>query len=138
MSAGQFNITIDQGSTFELKITMKEDGAAKDLTNGAGAALQYGRAQLRKTKESSTKSASFTVTGTGNGIAGDSTSLGTDGIIFMGLDAATTGALEAGQYVYDLEITTISSATANFETLNTGTVTRVIEGKATVTRGITR
>ena len=138
MAAGQFNITIDQGSTFELKITMKEDGVVKDLTNGAGAALQHGRAQLRKTKESATKSASFTVTGTGTGIADDTTSLGTDGVIFMALDAATTAALDAGQYVYDLEITTISSATANFETLNTGTVTRVIEGKATVTRGITR
>ena len=54
MSAGKFNITIDQGSDFSLKLTVKEAGVVKNLTGYSA------RAQLRTTTTAAAVSATFT------------------------------------------------------------------------------
>tara|TARA_X000001388_G_scaffold15815_1_gene9723 strand:- start:684 stop:1034 length:351 start_codon:yes stop_codon:yes gene_type:complete len=116
MSAGTHNITIDQGATFELTVTIKESGSAKDLSSYSA------RAQLRKSKESST-SVVFTCDRDGAGSA-----LSDTGVVTMGLTPAQTNSLTEGKYLYDLEIFTANDAIVN----------RIIQGSATVNRGITR
>ena len=117
MAAGKHNIKIDQGATFELTLTIKESGSAKDLSSYSA------RAHLRKTKESTSTSAVFTCDRDGAGSA-----LSDTGVVTMGLTPAQTNELAEGKYVYDLEIFTANDAIVN----------RIIEGSATVTRGITR
>ena len=48
MSAGNYNISIDQGSDFSLQLTVQESGSAKNLTGFSV------RGQLRPTIDSST------------------------------------------------------------------------------------
>ena len=112
MSAGTYNITIDQGSDFVLDLAVKEDNAAFNLTGYSA------RAQLRRTKNASSAAATFTCTVV-------SASAGT---IKMELTNSTTAGISEGTYYYDLEIFTSSDAT----------VERIIQGKALVTREITR
>jgi hypothetical protein len=104
------NLVVDQGATFTATI---------DLTDAAGAIfnlLNYTvAAQMRKNYASSTATA-FTASHTG-----------ATGKINLSLSSNTTGALEPGRYLYDVEITSQG-----------GTVTRVVEGIVTVTPGITR
>ena len=119
MSAGKHNITIDQGATFSMRLTVKDDGSAMNLTSPQYAA----RGQLRLTAENSTAVA-FTCEGSGGG------ALLSDGIIDVSLTAAQTDDIAAGRYVYDIEIFTGSN--------NDGIVTRLIQGSAEVTREITR
>ena len=111
MSAGTYNLVVDQGSDFALDLVIKQAGAALNLSSYSG------RAQLRTAHSASSASASFTVTVTN----------ATEGALKIQLSASTTTSLAAGQYVYDLEIT--SSA---------GTVTRIIQGNITVTPEVTR
>ena len=73
-------------------------------------------AQLRKTYGSSNAAATFTCSHNGVG-----------GTVTMTLTDTVTTALEAGRYVYDLLITDGS-----------GSISRVVEGQATVTPGVTR
>ena len=58
MSAGTYNLVIDQGSSFALDLIIKEAGSALNLTNYTG------RAQLRTTVTASSVSATFTITKT--------------------------------------------------------------------------
>ena len=110
MSAGIYNIKIDQGSDFSLQLTVQEDGSAKNLTGFSA------RAQMRPTIDSSTLTATFTCTIT------DASS----GILTMTLPYTTTDDITVGQYYYDLE-------------LYTGTTSqRLIQGTATVTGEVTR
>ena len=103
------NITIDQGTTFELNITMtNSDGSAKDLSDYTVTA------QLRKSYYSST-STSFTVE-----------TVDLSGQITLSLTAAQTGNLKAGRYVYDCEAASAS------ETI------RVVEGIVSVTPQVTK
>ena len=119
MSAGKHNITIDQGATFSMRMTVKDNGTAMDLTSPQYAA----RGQLRLTKENSS-SVAFTCEGSGGG------ALLSNGIIDVSLTAAQTDDIAAGRYVYDIEIFT--------GTDNNGIVTRLLQGSAEVTREITR
>ena len=112
MSAGTYNLTIDQGSDFALDLVIKQSGSALDLTNYTG------RAQLRTSVDASSASASFTVTNTN----------ASGGALKMELQAATSSSLTAGQYVYDLEIYTSGDST----------VKRILQGDATITPEITR
>ena len=112
MSAGTYNLVIDQGSDFALDLVIKQAGTALNLTNYSG------RAQLRATVGASSASASFSVTVTN----------ASEGALKMQLAAATTTALAAGQYVYDLEI----------YTANDSIVKRIIQGGATITPEVTR
>jgi len=112
MSAGTYNLTIDQGSDFALDLVIKQSGSALDLSNYSG------RAQLRTSVDASSVSATFTVTKTN----------ASGGALKMELQAATSSALSAGQYVYDLEIYTSGDST----------VKRILQGTATITPEVTR
>ena len=112
MSAGTYNLTIDQGSDFALDLVIKQSGSALDLSNYSG------RAQLRTSVDASSVSATFTVTKTN----------ASGGALKMELQAATSSALSAGQYVYDLEIYTSGDST----------VKRILQGTATLTPEVTR
>ena len=110
MSAGTYNITIDQGSDFSLQLTIQEGGSAKDLTGFSV------RGQLRPTIDSSTLTASFTGTVTD----------ASNGICTISLPYTTTDDISAGSYQYDVELYTAS------------TVQRLIQGTATVKGEVTR
>ena len=112
MSAGTYNLVIDQGSDFALDLIIKQSGSALNLTNYTG------RAQLRTSVTASSASATFTVTKT-NAAAG---------ALKMELSASTSSALAAGQYVYDLEIFTSGDAI----------VKRILQGDVTLTPEVTR
>tara|TARA_E500000178_G_C16423185_1_gene488229 strand:+ start:39 stop:371 length:333 start_codon:yes stop_codon:yes gene_type:complete len=105
------NLTIDQGTTFTANIDCTAaDDAALNLTGYTVAA------QLRKTYDSTTSTA-FTAI-----IANALT-----GRLQISLTPVQTGALAAGRYVYDVEITD-----------QTGIITRVVEGQVEITPGVTR
>ncbi len=110
MSAGTYNIKIDQGSDFSLQLTVQEDGSAKNLAGFSA------RAQLRPTIDSSTLTATFTC----------SIPTPANGKIQMSLPNATSNAISAGGYQYDLELYTASTSQ------------RLIQGAATVSGGVTR
>ena len=112
MSAGTYNLVIDQGSDFALDLVIKEGGSALNLANYSG------RAQLRTSVTASSASASFTVTVTN----------AANGALKMQLPAATSSGISAGQYVYDLEIYTSADSI----------VKRIMQGEATITPEVTR
>jgi len=112
MSAGTYNLVIDQGSDFALDLVIKEGGSALNLSNYSG------RAQLRTSVTASSASASFTVTVTN----------AANGALKMQLPAATSSGISAGQYVYDLEI----------YTANNSIVKRIMQGEVTITPEVTR
>ena len=103
MAAANYDLTIDQGSTFVIDITVKEAGSVKDLTGYSA------RAQMRSTKTAADVAATFTCT----------IPIPTNGIVKMELPATTSSAMTAGLFFYDLEIHTGSDAI----------VKRLIEGK---------
>ena len=110
MSAGKFNITIDQGSDFSLKLTVKEAGVVKNLTGYSA------RAQLRTATTSATVSGTFTCTIT------DATA----GVLTMAMPYGTTADVTPGKHYYDLEVYTAS------------VVQRLIQGTAMVRAEVTR
>ena len=112
MAAGKYDLTIDQGSSFALNMTVQEDNTAKNLTGYSV------RAQLRPTQTSSTLTATFTGTVVN----------ATDGEIQISLTATESAAINPGKYFYDVEIYTASDAI----------VTRLIQGSAVVTPEVTR
>ena len=105
------NLFIDQGTDFSITV---------DVTDAAGTALNLtgysAAAQIRKTYASSAISATITTS-----IAAET------GQVTLSLTDTETTNLEAGRYVYDLNINSSS-----------GQKTRVVEGQATVTPGVTR
>lgn len=108
--ARKTNIVIDQGSDFSITTTaLYANGTAIDLTN-------YTVESKLRTSYTNSTSVSLTA----------AVSNATLGEISLDLDSANTGALEARRWVYDVEITS-----------NTGIVTRVREGIATVTPEVT-
>jgi hypothetical protein len=104
------NIVIDQGTDFTAIVDVVDSaGATYDLEGYTVAA------QMRKNY---TSSAATTFVAAHNGIGG---------AITLSLTNTVTAALEPGRYLYDVEITSEG-----------GVVTRVVEGIATVTPGMTR
>ena len=105
------NLYIDQGTDYTITV---------DVTDSAGDILDLtdytATAQIRKTYTSSSLSATFTTS-----IAAVA------GQVTISLTDTQTSALEAGRYVYDLNIES-----------GGGVKTRVIEGQAVVTPGVTR
>ena len=105
------NLYIDQGTDYTITV---------DVTDSAGDILDLtdytATAQIRKTYTSSSLSATFTTS-----IAAVA------GQVTISLTDTQTSALEAGRYVYDLNIES-----------SLGVKTRVIEGQAVVTPGVTR
>ena len=112
MAAGTYNFTLEQGSTFSRQITVQEDGTALNLTGYTA------RMQMRSTHDSSTIALTYTST-----IA----SPASNGIVNLSATASQSAAIEEGIYVYDLEIESSG-----------GVVTRLMEGKVTVTPDVTR
>ena len=107
------NIFIDQGADFNITVNVADvDGTTLDLAGYTAAA------QMRKTYESSAVSATFTTS---------ISSPTTDGQVTLSLTDSVTTALSPGRYVYDLVVTDGSSLS-----------TRVVEGQAIVTPGVTR
>ena len=108
--ATKVNLIIDQGSHFIQDIQIFDtSNNAVDLTTYTG------EAQVRKAYSSSTF-VPFTVTTAANGI------------VQFQMNAANTNTLAAGQYVWDCELTELTS----------GIVTRIVEGVVTVTPSVTR
>jgi len=120
--ANQYNIVVEQGATFSLTITYKDsDGEPIDLTNTDA------RMEIRQ--EYTSESALVTLTSAAGG-SGNTSGIalgGVAGTIVVVISDALTGALTApATNVYDLELVTAD-----------GAVTRLIEGKATVSPGVT-
>ncbi len=111
MAAGSYNFTLEQGTTFSREITVQDSGSAMNLTGYSA------RMQMRSTHDSSTIALTFTAT----------ISNAAQGKIQLSATASATTAVEEGIYVYDLEIESASSG-----------VTRLMEGKVTVTPEVTR
>jgi hypothetical protein len=114
MSAGNYNLIVDQGSDFSVRLSLAQGGAPINLTN------YLARAQLRSAKiASGSPIASFTC----NVVAPAS-----NGVITMSLLNAVTKTLAPGKYYYDLEIYTTADAQ----------VTRLLQGEVTLTPEVTR
>jgi hypothetical protein len=106
------NIVIDQGTDFSSAIDLVDaDGVIFNLTGYTAAA------QMRKNY---TSSAATTFT--------TAIPVPATGVINISLANTTTVGLEPGRYLYDVEITQTGSENK----------TRVVEGVATVTPGMTR
>ena len=107
------NIFIDQGADFSVTVNVADvDGTTLDLAGYTAAA------QMRKTYESTSTSGTFTTA-----ISNPTT----DGQVTLSLTDTVTNALSPGRYVYDLNVTSSG-----------GVTTRVVEGQAIVTPGVTR
>ena len=104
------NLVIDQGTTFSVDITLTdENGDALNLNNfNANAVI----------KKWYTSTTSITMGASINAAMG---------VITLQLDANTTTDMSAGRYVYDVNITDLSS----------NSVSRIIEGIVTVTPSVT-
>jgi len=113
MTAAIYDLVIDQGSDFAIDLTIKEDSVAKNLTGYSA------RAQLRKSRTSSTIAGTFTCT---------VLTPFTEGKVKMELSNAISSAMEAGRYYYDLEI----------HTTNDAIVKRLIQGEVTINQEVTR
>lgn len=114
--AGSFDFTIEQGATFHLAMTWKIDDVPVNLTNWTA------RLQARVDVEDTETILSLT-TDAGGGI----TLGGALGTITLDRNATQTALLQAGQFVYDLEL--ISSVSS---------VTRLLQGQLTISAEVTR
>ena len=115
MSAATNNFVIDQGSDWYATFVYKDSGGTAINLTGYTAALQ-----IRDTYADSTTDLSLTST---SGI----TITGATGTLAVRATAAQTAVIAAGQYVYDLEITSSG-----------GIVTRLVQGKISVSPQVTR
>lgn len=108
--AAKANLVIDQGSDYiqDIEVT-RANNAIINLTGYVGAA------QIRKSYTTDTYKSFYVATNA-------------NGIVQLTMNAANTQALTPGQYVWDCELTE----------LNTGVVTRIVEGIVTVTPSVTR
>ena len=117
--AGLYNITCQQGATFQRQVTWTD--SARDAYNLTGYAA---RMQVRANVTSNTVIATLSTTA---GSEGTITLGGTAGTVDLLISATNTAALTAGQYVYDLEL--VSGG---------GVVTRLLEGNFKVSAEVTR
>ena len=113
--AAQTNLCICQGSNLQQKFRWLIDDSPVDLTGYTA------RSMFRDTADSTTVALSLT------SAAGTISLGGVSGTIILSASAASTSAITAGRYVFDLEM--VSS---------TGFVKRLVEGTATFTREVTR
>lgn len=114
MSAATTNLIIDQGATWNITFTYKNSAGTPINLTGYTAALQ-----LRTSYDAASAALSLS---SGSGIVLG----GTAGTIAVTATATQTGALTAGEYVYDLELT------------SSLVVTRLVQGRITVTPQVTR
>ena len=114
MSAGIYNFTIEQGTTFTRTLTLTSSGVVMNLTGYTA------RLQARKSATDSTKIIDLTV---GHGIMITHAA----GVIVWSLTDAQTAAFNFGRIVYDFEIESPA-----------GTVIRILEGTITLSKEVTR
>jgi hypothetical protein len=99
------NFVIDQGADFSRTLTITTDGStAYDIS---GLTIQ---AQMRKSYSSSTRTATFTCTIVS----------GTAGTYKLALTDTITAAIDAGRYVYDVELILADST---IEKVHSGIIT---------------
>lgn len=111
MASGKLDITVEQGATFSRTITIKDaSNTAVNISSDTFAG------QIRKRHQSSTKEADFDFTITD----------GANGEVTATISNTDTSSMDPGDFVYDIEWTSGS------------TVTRLLEGTATVTPEVTR
>jgi phage tail sheath gpL-like len=115
MTAGIYNTTIDQGSIWSVVLVYTDSNNVPVNLTGYTAAMQ-----LRQNYNSAT--ADLTLTTANGGI----TIVGATGTITITATATQTGLLDAGLYVYDLELTSGSN------------ISRLIQGQLTVAEQVTR
>ena len=116
MTAGTYTITIEQGATFSLPITWKDQlGNAVNLTGYTA------RLQVREEVESATPFLTLTTENGGIALGGAA------GTITLTVTATATAALTASKGVYDLEL--ISGG---------GVITRLLEGLVVIKKEVTR
>ena len=108
--ATKSNLVIDQGSTFSTDLTMNDDAGSPIDLGGYTA-----NSQIRRWYTSSNASATFTT----------SININT-AVITLSLTANQTGALTAGRYVYDVELS------------DGAIISRIVEGVVTITPQVTR
>lgn len=111
---GYLDLDCYQGANFDYQLTWTVAGSAVNVTGYSA------RMQVRQYADSTATVLSF-VNGTGITLGG------TAGTIALSAVATATSAIEAGQYVYDLEL--VSGA---------GYVTRLVEGNFVVYAEVTR
>lgn len=111
---GVLDLECYQGANFDYELTWTVAGSAVNITGYSA------RMQVRQYADSTAVALSF-VNGTGITLGG------TAGTIALSAVATATSAVEAGQYVYDLEL--VSGA---------GYVTRLVQGTFTVSEEVTR
>jgi selenophosphate synthetase-related protein len=115
MAAGVYDITIEQGATFTMSLTWKDStGSPVNLTGYTA------RMQVRENYEAESTLVSLTSSG------GDITLGGALGTIAVTIAASATQLLQLDEAVYDLEL------------VNGATVTRLIQGRAIISREVTR
>lgn len=116
MAAADYDILIEQGSTFVLPITWKDpSGTPINITNYSA------RMQIRRTVKATDVVLSLTSP------SGEIQLGGTAGTIVVTISATATDALTIVRGVYDLELQS-----------PTGVVTRLIQGVVTVSPEVTR
>jgi len=114
MTPGRYNIKVYQGATFELAPQWKIDGKYVNVSG-------YSANMVVRNSPNSPSAIVTLSSANGRILVGT-----TDGKFTLQLTATQTGALAAGQYVYDLEVTSPS-----------GKVTRLLEGGFIVYEGVT-
>jgi hypothetical protein len=125
MSAGKYNIVIEQGATYEVELQYKDsNGVVVDLTGYSG------RMQIRPSIGSPTSylclSSSLQADGTGLNFSGSNGSTPpTSGSIGIYISAATSSMLTFNTGVYDLEIQSGSF------------VTRLLQGNVQLSKEVT-
>lgn len=113
--AAYVELFMDQGATFNNVINLTDD-----VTNAALNITGYiVRSQMRRSYYSQNASANLTCTITD----------AADGEITLSLTAGQTANIKAGRYLFDVE---------TVDTLQSNTVSRVLEGIITVTPEVTR
>ena len=116
MSATNYNTTIDQGANWFINFTYEDSTGTPINLTGYTAALQV-------RSDASSPTAVLSLSSPSSGI----TITGATGLVAVTASAAQTGAIDAGTYVYDLEITS-----------STGVVTRLVQGQIVVSPQVTR
>jgi hypothetical protein len=114
MTAGIYNFTIDQGSTWTLQLVYNDPNGDPINLTGYTAKMQ-----VRRKFDSAT--AVLTLSTSNGGIS----ITGATGTINLIATDEQTGAIEGGLYVYDLELE------------NGGAITRLIQGQVTVSPQVT-
>jgi hypothetical protein len=115
--AAQTNLCICQGANLQQKFRWID----KDSLNPIDISGYTARSMFRDTAESATVALSLT------SASGTISLGGVSGTVILSASAASTSAITAGRYVFDIEL--INSS---------GYVRRLVEGTATVTREVTR